>query len=560
MSSKKTLYRSLLGKGSIFIRFRNINIALFSAVFFVMVIVMAAADNRIIRRISTDYAGHYAVSSADALSAHIVKAFGLMSQSVRSAAVVDWLTDDDNDVKKRFAYEKMSDIIGKLYSNNLYVGVEKTLREYRIDNDYAAGNIRPFAVLDRNDPDDAWYFKCIASEGEYVLNVGIDQVLQKKRVWVNYRIAQNGIPLGVVATGLEFSHIAGELFAQYDNKALRGLIIDENGIVNIDSALLDDEDYLYFDYKAPFNEMFSDTALLAAVESHLGGIKGNFAGPDNPVVVELSTGPYRYATIAPIRYTNWTAVIFYDPSSSLSMSLFLPTTAILLVLLITFAFAANATSYRLIFIPLEKLVRSLARLKDDNDEGIYGIERDDEIGNLSNTILDLFTKANYDALTGIYNRRYLEKSFQSTMELLARSGGFLSVLMMDVDFFKKYNDTYGHEQGDVCLRTVAQALTGGIMRANDFVARYGGEEFIAVLPNTDEAGARMVAEKLLENVRNLNIPHTSSAVAQHVTVSIGVATGKVVHTQGWEEYIKRADGALYMSKQNGRNRYMFLDF
>jgi diguanylate cyclase (GGDEF)-like protein len=126
--------------------------------------------------------------------------------------------------------------------------------------------------------------------------------------------------------------------------------------------------------------------------------------------------------------------------------------------------------------------------------------------------------------------------------------------MIDVDFFKKYNDTYGHSMGDVCLHVIAATLGKNLARADDFVARYGGEEFAAALPNTDENGALLVANKLLESVRALGIPHESSSIADYVTISIGITTGSVVYTQSLHDYLKRADEALYMSKQNGRNR------
>ena len=145
------------------------------------------------------------------------------------------------------------------------------------------------------------------------------------------------------------------------------------------------------------------------------------------------------------------------------------------------------------------------------------------------------------------------------MDFLSRSNGTLSVLMVDVDYFKRYNDKYGHEQGDVCLKQIAQALTSCITRADDFAARYGGEEFVIILPNTDQAGALMVTKKLTDNVLKMNIPHADSLVADHITISIGVTTGKVSYTQSWEDYLKRADEAMYMSKQFGRNQYTYLD-
>jgi diguanylate cyclase (GGDEF)-like protein len=179
---------------------------------------------------------------------------------------------------------------------------------------------------------------------------------------------------------------------------------------------------------------------------------------------------------------------------------------------------------------------------------------------LNTSKIDLQGKVHYDALTGIYNRRFMDERLQQIVKSLSRSGGMLSVLMIDIDFFKKYNDTYGHSMGDNCLGTVAGALKNTVTRGDDFTARYGGEEFAVVLPNTDESGAREVAGKLLENVRACEIPHEQNTAASCVTISIGVTTGAVNYPRNGDDYIKRADEALYMSKQNGRNRYTFLHF
>ncbi|UQZ88336.1 hypothetical protein C4J81_03590 [Deltaproteobacteria bacterium Smac51] len=181
--------------------------------------------------------------------------------------------------------------------------------------------------------------------------------------------------------------------------------------------------------------------------------------------------------------------------------------------------------------------------------------------NLNSSKLALLDKVHYDALTGIYNRRYMEENLNTVIKTLARSGGAtLSVLMMDVDFFKKYNDTYGHSMGDECLKIVATALKSTMARAGDFVARYGGEEFAAILPNTDEHGARIMAERILESVRACGVPHSKSSVADCVTISIGATSGYIWNSQSGEDFIRKADEALYLSKQNGRNRYTYLNF
>ena len=174
--------------------------------------------------------------------------------------------------------------------------------------------------------------------------------------------------------------------------------------------------------------------------------------------------------------------------------------------------------------------------------------------------LDLTDKVYLDPLTGIYNRRYLEDSLKRIAHSLKRSGDVLSVLMIDIDCFKKYNDTYGHSEGDVCLKEVAETIDNTLLRPDDFVARYGGEEFAVILPYTDEAGACYIAEKILRNIRERNIPHEKNDAADFVTVSIGLTTCCAVEPQDGNDFIKQADKALYQSKQNGRNQYTYIEF
>jgi diguanylate cyclase (GGDEF)-like protein len=159
-----------------------------------------------------------------------------------------------------------------------------------------------------------------------------------------------------------------------------------------------------------------------------------------------------------------------------------------------------------------------------------------------------------DALTGLYNRRFMEESLERYIEFLSVAGDALSVLMIDIDFFKKYNDAYGHGRGDSCLKSIANALADGIRREGSFIARYGGDEFIAVLSGADENSAGIVADRLLEQVRDLRLPHAASDAADFVTISIGIAAGVVDGKSRADDYVKRADEALFISKQSGRNR------
>jgi diguanylate cyclase (GGDEF)-like protein/PAS domain S-box-containing protein len=167
------------------------------------------------------------------------------------------------------------------------------------------------------------------------------------------------------------------------------------------------------------------------------------------------------------------------------------------------------------------------------------------------------SKIYYDPLTGLYNRRFLDENLRRVLKRVSDSGGLLSMMMVDIDHFKLYNDTYGHIAGDNCLKTIAETLKRTVARDGDFVVRYGGEEFVVVLPKTDEEGVRNVAERMLENVRLLALPHATSDAADHVTISIGAMTSKVGYTHNANVYVHRADEIMYKSKRNGRNQYTF---
>lgn len=159
-----------------------------------------------------------------------------------------------------------------------------------------------------------------------------------------------------------------------------------------------------------------------------------------------------------------------------------------------------------------------------------------------------------DGLTGLYNRRYFDERMVIEYFRMKRNNTKLSIVLMDVDFFKLYNDTYGHLQGDECLKQVAETLKNSIKRAADFVARYGGEEFVAILPETDEIGARKIAENIRQTVETLGIRHDASKISNVVTISLGVATISGNCNLPPELVAQLADEALYEAKNSGRNR------
>lgn len=159
-----------------------------------------------------------------------------------------------------------------------------------------------------------------------------------------------------------------------------------------------------------------------------------------------------------------------------------------------------------------------------------------------------------DGLTGIRNRRYFDEIMTGKYESAKRDKRELSILMIDIDFFKNYNDEYGHVLGDDCLRKVANALQSVLNRASDALVRYGGEEFIAILENTDKAGALLIANNMRNAVSDMKINHEKSTCAQFVTVSVGTVTINNFIHDSVDEIVQLADKALYRAKTNGRNR------
>lgn len=169
---------------------------------------------------------------------------------------------------------------------------------------------------------------------------------------------------------------------------------------------------------------------------------------------------------------------------------------------------------------------------------------------------DLLKRMSFmDGLTGIANRRHFDDMLDKSWRRCERLALPMSLVMLDVDHFKLYNDHYGHQGGDDCLKAVAACMAASVARPDDLAARFGGEEFVCLLPSTDAAGAAEVARQVMEGVRALEIPHAVSPVAPFVTISLGVATlSPAQDGRAADGLIARADERLYEAKRAGRNR------
>ncbi|RXZ32891.1 diguanylate cyclase [Oxalobacteraceae bacterium CAVE-383] len=329
--------------------------------------------------------------------------------------------------------------------------------------------------------------------------------------------------------------------------------------------------------------VLADPGLLSSI----GRIVGSGGGA-NFVSYNAADGRAYLAAFAPVADTTWAAVSIMPMQALAGEAHALRNKIIVIgaicsafVLLISYAICRSVCE------PLNRLLGVMKQTENGNYRVRLSSEGSDEIAVLSHkfnqmagivhrhheqldALVDARTRALRDAnqklealsatdgLTGLANRRRLDEVLGSELRRAIRSSKPLAVIMLDVDFFKKYNDHYGHQAGDVCLRKVADALQEGCHRGGDLVARYGGEEFVLVAADTDMAGSLLMAETLRAAVESLRLPHCESEFGQ-VTVSIGVAALQPMAAHTADTLLRIADQAMYQAKLQGRNRVVTME-
>jgi len=543
----------------------------------VLVLILVTAMTTIIvsnitQSVSEKLARFYAIEALERFNSRVSQELVLAQKAAHSADIVNWFTDEDNRAKKASAYDEMKDYASVLNEAKAYFGIHKSFNEYflYVNDQTSLADFLPFEKLDPSDTRNDWYFDCVKSHSPYTFNVDVDKATQKRHVWINHKVMEGDSLAGVFCFGIPFDELAADLFAQYDNKSVKGYIIDRQGYIQMDSAL----SYIPLEEKTEnknrIHTLHANPMFHSTMDMYLGNINGYFGLSERPVTLKLSGDSYRYVSIAPITSTDWSVVTFYDNVSLYSIVNLLPLLIVMMSAFLIYALVDSLFIQRLVFSPLNHLTKSLTASNFYISE-IYGCERDDEIGVLAQTIqrmrdrlstynAELLRAARererlirIDQLTDIPNRRSFDERLPLEWGRAIRTKMPISILILDLDYFKNYNDTYGHLQGDKALQATAKLFVQELKRSGDQVARWGGEEFAILLSNTDINGAFDVAERIRQRVENLQIPLVDGSFSR-ITISIGVNSLIPTASSSLEDFIHHADMALYTAKREGRNR------
>jgi diguanylate cyclase (GGDEF)-like protein len=542
-------------------RVRNMSILLLSSVLLLIILMVAVIVTDITSNASEDLARYYSIEAVDKFTIFISRALYLGERISHLKTVSSWFTDEDNPVKKRAAYNELMDTADLPYSAGIYFVVEKSLHEYSFNSKMTYNELLPYHILAPDNPEDYWYYDCLASNTKYSLNIDYDRNNYTRRFWINQKVIDDNDIVGVFSSGLPFEEMAYNLFSHYDSRYVKGYIIDKNIDIQMDS-----HDF-YTDMASNddnIQKLRSNPEFVSAIKLFSENNDGFFNSDMVPVLIKLDKGSFRYVSFAPITNTNWIVVIFFNNKLLFSFTKLLPLIIALLSGFLFYTMAEIILIRRTVLDPLAGLTESIPANEKDSVE-IFGLDRDDEIGELAKTIHKMregLLKASdeqerlmrTDQLTNIPNRRYFDERLPEEWDRAVRTKTPISMLMLDLDHFKTYNDTYGHLNGDRVLQAVSKIFIKEKKRPADFVVRWGGEEFVVILPETDSQGAIYLAENIRKSVEETEIL-LDSGTKTKITVSIGVNSLIPDQNSLYNDFIRNADDALYKAKEDGRNRF-----
>jgi signal transduction histidine kinase/CheY-like chemotaxis protein/PAS domain-containing protein len=374
-------------KSRIVARVRNTNTFLLIIVLVSITIMAVIMVRDIAGEASMNLARFYSIEAVEKFNSYISRNLILVHKVSRSKAVTSWFADEQNQAKKVTAYNEVLDSAGMLESQTLYIGIQKSLNEYAVQDGTQFEDFVPHDWLDPSKDSNDWYYNCIKSPNEYTLNIDVDKFTNTRLLWINHKVMEDGNVLGVFCAGLPFEDVIHALFARYDTKNVKGYVIDRDGVVHMDSALSDVSERKHTNIP----EAASNPALASAIEAYLKNINGYFRPDEELQVIMLAKGAYQYVSIEPISGSDWSVVTFFSNKSLFSIWRLLPLLIFMLSAFVLYSLIQNISISRIVIAPLNRLTRSISQIGGEHGN-IFGHDRSDELGELARTILEMRVK------------------------------------------------------------------------------------------------------------------------------------------------------------------------
>ena len=569
---------------------RRKTLLLVSVVTLVVMVVACWLGQRAMQALRYEQALVFARDHAGLAQQRVSGALRLEIALARQFAQEQWLHDwleREGDPKTQASFRQEAEKFRQAFtSRNYFVGTAS--RNFYYADARSPRPQKAYTIQPEN-PEHAWYLATLRHPDGLWVNVDFDRVLNVTNVWVNVAVhSRHQEPLAVVGTGIELSHFLSELLPLSEPGVVT-MIVDTHGVVvaHPDTGLMQ-FDLAQARTHAPSAEKslldWVDGASVRLVrEALLAAQSGHSVVPQ---LVKVKGRPALLG-FASVPGMDWTLVAVVDPYAK---PLFTSGQVVWLAMGVLFTLGLMYAAVllgvdRLVLRPLARLTSAVRAVASSNAPAGDARAPGDEIVQLQRAFDDMaaslqahartlkqqvaertheLQEANRkltelsitDALTGLLNRRRFDEQLTLEWSRAMRNHQPLALFMIDIDWFKQYNDLYGHQRGDACLAKVAQTLRRTVRRAGDLVARYGGEEFVIVAPYTQPEQALALAGSLCRAVEGLALTHEGSPFGR-VTVSIGVAVLTARMPSSAVTLLRHADMALYQAKAAGRNQVAF---
>lgn len=375
-------------QSSIQFKFRALFIVVFLVSTIFLILLMSGEMVKITKKISMEYATLYSSEITGDINVHLQREIGLALKASKTNVILNWMENESDSGLKQQAYNEILQFNSVFHDKNFFLVSNKSKNFYSVEGRIPYEKFKPTGVLNRDIPDDIWYFKTIEGEQDYMLNLDVDRFLNTLRAWINVKVVADGKVQGVLGTGIYLEPFIKENFEKINHRGAKSVIINEFGAIQMDSDISNIQLNSFGPVKAIDKTIFE----FYPSADFSNKVKNYLAMTKKPVLLEVAGGQYDYVALSPIEGTSWHVVTFFNAKTLFQLNNFLPMIIILLIAIAILGILMTLVVYKTLVQPFEKLNESIRNEGSDPDKKLFGLDRQDEFGVLSNTIQNMKEK------------------------------------------------------------------------------------------------------------------------------------------------------------------------